>query len=60
MSIDTFAIDFGKAQELQSKLEQQLQEVNAFKQANPGQSTARFEYSMRSTYQTLNTTVINL
>ena len=60
MSIDTFAIDFGKAQELQTKLENQLAEVNQFKQSNPGSSTARFEYTMRSTYQTLNTSVINL
>jgi len=58
--MDTFTIDYAKAVELKDKLDQQLLEVTQFRKKNPGESTARFEYTMRSSSQSLQTNIRNL
>lgn len=51
--MDTFNIDFNKTEELVNKLVGLLDEIRAIKKTNPSSNTAAKEYSMRSTYQSL-------
>ena len=57
---DHFPEDFAKAEELAERLRTQLQEVKDIKAKNPDKSTARQEYMMRATYNTLKTNMTNM